>query len=147
MNLKKGKRLGPLAGRNRRPIPKPQPLLPSVPRCGYCGDSHHRDLACSFCSQIRSARYAIEQSHPGRGLQHQNLVKLAGHLASGMHEGFIRAHGRGNFDPTRQELDQAAKWALEQFLETGYVLRETPNGSMTTVGESTAPQAGKGVIR
>jgi hypothetical protein len=50
-----------------------------------------------------------------------------------MHEGFILAHSHGGFDPTREELNEAATWALEQFVGTEYVLREKPNGSTTAL--------------
>ena len=107
--------------------------------CSYCGRSVARDLGCSFCNQIQRARYTIEQTHSGEGLQHQNLVKFAGHLAAGMHSGFMTAKS-GGFYPTRAELNQAATWALEQFLATQYVLREKPNGSMSAV-DVVAPPA------
>jgi hypothetical protein len=100
-------------------------------RCPYCGDRHHPDLGCSFCGDLQRARFDIERQHPGTGRPHQNLVKLAGHLAAGLHKGFLTAHGRGQFDPTQTELDQATIWAVEQFVGTRYILRDHPNGSMT----------------
>lgn len=111
---------------------------PEPSRCRYCGETHHRDLGCSFCGSLHTARFNIERIHPGMGLQHQNLVKLAGHLAAGLHKGFIQAHGRGEFDPTQKELDQATTWAIEEFIGTGYVLRDTPNGSMTEMDADAA---------
>jgi hypothetical protein len=101
--------------------------------CRYCGRQHSRDLGCAFCRDTQRARFEIERKRPGAGLQHENLTKLAGHLAAGLAEGFRTAHGRGQFDPTYQELQQAAAWALDQFLSSGYVLRSEPNGSMTSL--------------
>ena len=114
---------------------KTEALPPPLSRCRYCGRTHHYDLACPFCSDLQRAMVDIERKYPGTGLQHQNLVKFAAHLAAGLHQGYIQAHGRGGFDPTQTEMNTAAQWALEQFLDTGYVMRDEPNGSMTEVNK------------
>ncbi len=120
----------------RLPGPISRPLRDNTRTCRYCGNKHHYDLGCQFCSQMQASRSNIKRGHQGEGLQHQNLVKLAGHLASGLHSGFIKAQGSGGFYPTREELTKAAEWALEEFNNTEYCLRSKPNGSMTRTEDS-----------
>lgn len=114
--------------------PRRPPLPPMQVYCPYCHKPRHRGLGCQFCGDLQTARRAIEEKHPGTGLAHQNLVKLAGHLAAGMNAGYVQAR-KGGFRPTRKELDQAAAWALERFTGILYVLPEKPNGSMTEKNE------------
>jgi hypothetical protein len=118
-----------------KPFPRPRE---TTRKCEYCGEPHHFDLSCRFCSHMHDARRNIEENHPGEGLPHQNLVKLAGHLSAGIHNAFILAHGRGGFDPTREELNLAAQWAIEEFQGNTYCLREKPNGSMTDIRKPAA---------
>lgn len=108
----------------------PHQKRPSRTNCPNCGEPCAFDVGCGPCRDVQRARHEIERVHPGEGLQHQNFVKFAGHLAAGLHSGLHRAKVAG-FHPTRDELDRAAAWALEQFLGTGYVLPREPNGSMT----------------
>ncbi len=126
--------------RTMRPHVNPRvPDANQTTYCPQCGERHHRDVGCSYyCGEVARARYAIEKFYPGTGLQHQNLVKFSGHLAAGLHKAFTHSSSRAGFYPTRAELDQATALAVRQFLETEYVLRKTPNGSMTELQSANA---------